>query len=74
MCILVINGEKIPKEKELIENIIKEFPNVKSIVKNINTKNTNVILGDKNINLYGNGYIKDKLGKFIFKISPLSFY
>ena len=37
-------------------------------------KNTNVILGNKNINLYGEGYIKDELGNYVFKISPLSFY
>ena len=74
MCVLVINGRDIPKEKELVEEIQAEFPNVKSIIKNINTKNTNVILGDKNIDLYGNGYIEDKLGNYTFKISPLSFY
>ena len=37
-------------------------------------KNTNVILGTENIDLYGNGYIKDVLGEYKFKISPLSFY
>ena len=74
MCILVINGDTIPKEKKLVENVSKRFPNVKTIVKNINKKNTNVILGDKNINLYGNGYIKDILGEYTFKISSLSFY
>lgn len=74
MCILVINGDTIPKEKQLVENVSKEFPNVKTIVKNINKKNTNIILGDKNINLYGDGYIKDILGEYTFKISPLSFY
>ena len=74
MCILVINGKKIPNEKELIEVITSKFNNVKSIVKNINLKSTNVILGEKNINLYGNGYIQDILGKYIFNISPMSFY
>ena len=74
MCIIVINGKEIPHEKELINEIITNFPEVKTIVKNINMKNTNVILGEENINLYGNGYIKDQLGKYIFKISPLSFY
>lgn len=74
MCILVINGKQIPKEKELIEEITGNFPEVKTIVKNINTKNTNVILGQANINLYGDGYIEDKLGEYTFKISPLSFY
>lgn len=74
MCILVINGKQFPKEKELVEYILKEIPNVKSIIKNINMKNTNVILGNQNINLYGDGYINDILGEYTFKISPLSFY
>ena len=74
MCILVINGEKIPREKELVSEITGHFPKVKTIIKNINRKNTNVILGQQNINLYGEGYIKDELGDYVFKISPLSFY
>ena len=74
MCVLVINGTKIPKEKELINFLTQKYTNIKTIVKNINTKNTNVILGQENINIYGNGYIEDKLGEYTFKISPLSFY
>ena len=60
MLILVINGDKFKDEE--------------GFVRNINTKNTNVILGDKNVKLYGDGYIKDRLGEYTFKISPLSFY
>lgn len=74
MCIIIINGREIPKEKELVKEITSHFEQVKTIVKNINTKNTNVILGKENINLYGEGYITDKLGDYTFKISPLSFY
>ena len=74
MCVLVINGEKFKEEEELIQCLIRQFPNIKTIVKNINTKNTNVILGHDNINIYGDGYIYDKLGNYTFKISPLSFY
>lgn len=74
MCILVINGKKFPNEEDLVKFITNKFPYVKTIVKNVNMKNTNVILGNENINLYGDGYIYDKLGEFIFKISPLSFY
>lgn len=74
MLILVINGDKFKDEEGFVRNIISKYPNVKTIVKNINTKNTNVILGDKNVKLYGDGYIKDRLGEYIFKISPLSFY
>ena len=74
MCILVINGKDIPNEEQLKVELTTRFPQIKSIVKNINMKNTNVILGQKNINIFGNGYIEDKLGDYIFKISPLSFY
>lgn len=74
MCIIVINGREMPKEKELINKITDRFKEVKTIVKNINMKNTNVILGNENQILYGDGFIRDKLGEYIFKISPLSFY
>ena len=74
MCIFVINGKKFPYEDELVEKLKQNYPEIKTIVKNINMKNTNVILGQENINLYGNGYIEDVLGEYKFKISPLSFY
>ena len=74
MCVIVINGHKIPNENELVEKLKTKYPEIKTIVKNINMKNTNVILGQENINLYGNGYIEDILGEYKFKISPLSFY
>ena len=74
MCILVLNGKKINNEELLVKELIKIYPNIKTIVKNINMQNTNVILGKENINIYGDGYIYDKLGDYTFKISPLSFY
>ena len=74
MCILVINGKTIPKEEIIIKNLVENFPLIKTIVKNINNKNTNVILGQDNINVYGDGHIEDILGEYKFKISPLSFY
>ena len=54
MCILVINGKKIPYENELVDMLVKTY-NVKTVIKNINTKNTNVILGDENIVIHGDG-------------------
>ena len=74
MCILVVNDSKFDQEQELVKLLCEKYPEIKTIVKNINNKNTNVILGKENINLYGNGYIEDKLGEYIFKISPMSFY
>lgn len=61
MCVLVLSEESFKGEKQLKEELIHKFPNIKTIVKNINTQNTNVILGGKNVVIYGSGYIQDKL-------------
>ena len=74
MCMFVTNEEKIENEEMLVKKLIAKFPNVKTIIKNINQRNTNVILGNRNVILYGNGYIEDKLGEYTLKISPMSFY
>ena len=75
MCILVVNEEfGKTNENKLVEMLCTKYKDVKTIVKNINNKNTNVILGKQNVNLYGDGYIEDKLGEYTFKISPMSFY
>lgn len=74
MVTIVSNEEKIDNENELVKYISEKYSEIKTIVKNINSKNTNVILGNKNIILYGDGYIYDDLLGFKFKISPMSFY
>ena len=74
MCIMVINGKKMEKQEDFITYLTNQFPEIKSIIINCNMKNTNVILGKENYIIYGNGYIKDILGDFEFKISPFSFY
>lgn len=74
MVVIVINGKEMPHELTIANNIIDKYPNVRTVVKNINTKNTNVIMGNKNETIVGRGYITDKLGDYIFKISPMSFY
>ena len=74
MVIIVINGKEMPHELTLANNIIDKFPEVRTVVKSINIKNTNVIMGDKNEAIVGRGYITDRLGDYIFKISPMSFY
>jgi 23S rRNA (uracil1939-C5)-methyltransferase len=74
MLTLVLNNMSFPYEKEFIDYIITNNPEVKTIVKNLNDKKTNVILGNKLQVIYGDGYIFDYLGNKKFKISPLSFY
>ena len=74
LVVFILNKEVLPHEKEIVEELKNEYKNIVSIVKNINSKNTNVVLGDRNINIFGNGFLYDHLEDFKFKISPNSFY
>lgn len=73
MVVLIVRDENIPYLKEMVEEISKD-ENVKSILLNLNQRNDNVILGEKEILLYGNKTIQDKLHDLSFNISSKSFY
>lgn len=73
MVCLVINGKKLPHGEMLVKSLL-EIPGMTSISYNINEEKTNVILGSSVVDLYGPGYIRDKIGGISYQISPLSFY
>ena len=73
MVCLIINGQDLPHQKELVEKL-GEIPGMTSISLNINKKRNNVILGDKVKTIWGKEYITDKIGDISYEISPLSFF
>ena len=73
MVCLVVNGNQIPEEKQLVTSL-REIPGMTSIMLNINRKRTNVILGEHICRLWGPPYITDRIGDLKYQISPLSFY
>jgi 23S rRNA (uracil1939-C5)-methyltransferase len=73
MVCLVINGNKLPYQEELIQGL-KQIKGMKSICLNVNKEKTNVILGNQIIPLWGEPYITDSIGDIRYQISPLSFY
>ena len=74
MLVLVTGTMNINKKQEFIKDILKYNKEITTIVQNINNKHTSMILGQKNITLYGKGYIEDELCGLKFRISPSSFY
>ena len=44
------------------------------VILNVNDQNTSMVLGDRNITLYGKGFIVDTLCGHTFAISPSAFY
>ena len=72
MACLVINADDIPHKRELQDAL--ESAGVTTASLSVNKKDTNVILGDKTVCLYGDGYITDSIGGISFHISPQSFF
>lgn len=73
MVCLIINGDKIPFSKELVERLCR-VEGMTSISISKNKDNTNVIMGKSIENLYGKGYITDYIKDIKFNISPKSFF
>ena len=57
-----------------MKRLLNTNENITGILLNINRKKTNLILGEKNVVLYGKDYITDHIGNLEFKISPHSFF
>ena len=74
MVVLVLGSPILPSSNNFVKALRKEHPEITSIVLNINDKKTSMILGERNIVLYGKGYIQDELCGYTFRISPHSFY
>ncbi|MBE6553203.1 MAG: 23S rRNA (uracil(1939)-C(5))-methyltransferase RlmD, partial [Ruminococcaceae bacterium] len=74
MLCLVVNGDRLPHERELAESVMARYPTVVSVMLNCNRENTNVVLGDTDRLLGGRDYIEDVLCGLRFRISAGAFY
>lgn len=74
MVCLVLNGEALPCEEELVRDLRERFPQVVHLSVNVNRENTNVVLGKRSRLLYGKEYLEDVLCGLRFSISAHAFY
>ena len=74
MVCVVVNGNGVHFESELVELLKQRVPGLKSVIINSNREKTNVVLGNKCRTVWGSDYITDTLCGLNFHISPLSFY
>lgn len=71
---LVVGDVIFPSKNNFTKALLKLHPEITTVVMNINNKRTSMILGEREITLYGKGYIEDILCGKKFRISPKSFY
>ncbi len=74
MVILVCSNPTFPGKNNFVKALRDIHPNISTVILNVNDKKTSMVLGDRNIAIYGRGYIEDELCGLRFKISPGSFY
>lgn len=71
---LVLYNDVLSQNKEFIEKVRKEIPEITGFFININHKDTNVILGPKYLHIYGDKYIDEIINGLTFRISVNSFF
>lgn len=74
MVVLVTTRPKVFRVDQLIEQVIKQFPEIVSVMQNINDQNTNAIFGKEWCTLYGQDYITDQMLGNDFQIAGPAFY
>ncbi len=74
MVVLVVRSPIFPSKNHFVKALRELHPEITTIVLNVNERRTSMVLGTRNIPVYGKGYIEDILCGCIFRISPTSFY
>ena len=74
LVVLVCASPVFPSKNNFVKALLDKHPAITSIVLNMNDKRTSMVLGERNITLYGKGYIEDQLLGKVYRISPGSFY
>ncbi len=74
LCAVVVNGERLPREGELVKALRGAEPGLAGVVLAVNRERTNVILGRRYRTLWGQDYLEDSLCGLSFRLSVPSFF
>ena len=74
LVVLVLASPILPAKNNFIKALRAAHPEITSVVLNVNDRKTSMVLGEREIVLYGKGYIEDTLCGLTYRISPKSFY
>jgi len=74
MVNIVTADESIRTVQPLSDLLTDKYPEIVSVINNINKRKAGIAVGEYEIPLAGSPFIRDKVGRFEFKISANSFF
>ncbi len=74
MVNLVTSSEEFRQERTFCDYLLKKIPEVTTVIRSINSRLGSISTGEERAVLSGDGVLKDRIGKFMFTISPDSFF
>ncbi|MFC1528471.1 23S rRNA (uracil(1939)-C(5))-methyltransferase RlmD [Candidatus Latescibacterota bacterium] len=74
MLNLVTSGEDFTAIKAFSERVVKDIPGVTTVIRSINRGKGSVAIGEEHDIFFGDGFIREHIGEYIFTISPDSFF
>ena len=74
IVVISANADFLPRSGELINMLCSVSEKIAGIILNVNKKKTNLVLGDKNLLLWGKGTLSARLLGLNYEISPESFF
>ncbi|MCR4950134.1 MAG: 23S rRNA (uracil(1939)-C(5))-methyltransferase RlmD [Solobacterium sp.] len=74
LVVLVVTSPIFPSKNNFVKALRKLHPEITSVVLNLNDRRTSMVLGKRDIVLFGPGWIEDRICGMTFRISAQSFY
>ncbi|OYD09134.1 23S rRNA (uracil(1939)-C(5))-methyltransferase RlmD [Paludifilum halophilum] len=72
--VVVSRDSRLPREKALVEALIRRLPQLKGIILNVNPHRTSVVFGENSRVLWGKEKVTERLGDRIYHLSAPAFF
>ena len=71
---LVTSGDDFPLLEQYAGHVRAKIPEITTVIRSINSGRASVAVGEEHKTVTGDGVITDRIGQFLFTISPDSFF
>ncbi|EUJ40356.1 23S rRNA (uracil(1939)-C(5))-methyltransferase RlmD [Brochothrix campestris] len=72
--VFITNSKKLPRKRELIENLRTAFPQIVSVMQNVNQEKTSLVFGEETFVLAGKETISETMTGISYDLSARAFF